>query len=544
MAKGNVYWAKDYYQTALETYQQALDLTHKFKTDQHEVFQVMILSNISGIYKKLKENDKALSFAEESINLAYETRNLRPRGHLKFGTTLNELGQYERALDSLRVTKKMIYQHNDSIALVHCLLAIGEAFHHLETYDSALYYTKQSAFVAGLLGYDFIEILIQRGDLYFSQQRKDLALAKYQEALQMAVQQKSIEGQQEIYEKMSMLFEDQKNYQKAHEYLISSFSLKDSISGTAIQNRINELNTKYETEKKQQQITQLEQDNQIIELEAKRQNQFLILLGLVAVLLVLATVLLIRRNRMKTEVNAILDAKNQELAKLNNTKNRLFSIISHDLKSPLSSFHTITKSLSDNWEVLEKEQLKDFIITLRDSSSDVKNMMDNLLKWALAQTGELNYAPQSVSPSEVLTKVKSQMESVTRVKKVNILEEVKSTTTISADQQFLEIILRNLMSNAVKFSKVETDIKVSIASEGNYEVISIQDYGVGMDQTEIDQLLDGSILAQDIQNSTEKGTGLGLTLCKELIAKMGAEMKVLSEKGKGTTFKLVFAKTA
>ncbi|MEP0365482.1 MAG: ATP-binding protein [Cyclobacteriaceae bacterium] len=544
MAQGNIYWAKDYYRTALEIYQSALTLSDSFEGDQFVTFQIMLLGNIAGIYSKLEDYEQALLYAKRSVALGYKAEKVRARGHLKLGTILIDVGAYQEALDSLSVTEQFIFQQRDSIALVHCWLAKGMAFKGLSHMDSAMYYISQSASIGDKLKYQIHETLLVEGEINESKGNLPLALANYKGALELAKEKSSLNGQMEAYEKMSGLFKKRKQFEEAYKYAELGVALKDSISSVDVINRINELNTKYETEKKEQQIAALEQKNQIQVLEAQRQKQIKIFSIVAAILLLLASILFYNRYRIKKNTNELLDVKNQELARLNNTKNRLFSIISHDLKSPLSSFHTITKSLSDNWEMLDKDQLKEFIISLRDSSSDVKNMMDNLLKWALAQTGELKYTPKDISSATVIQQVRAQLESVTSLKQINIVTDMEEVDMIKADQQFLEIVIRNLLSNAVKFSAVDSEIKVLVSDQDGTQVISIRDQGVGMDQAQIDQLLVGNIVAQDIQNSSEKGTGLGLSLCKELLNKMGAEMKVVSEKGKGTTFNLLFPKAA
>lgn len=235
---------------------------------------------------------------------------------------------------------------------------------------------------------------------------------------------------------------------------------------------------------------------------------------------------------------------NQQLASLNQTKNRLFSIISHDLKSPLSSFHLITKSLTENWDNLEKDQLKDFLITLRDSSANVRDMMDNLLKWALAQTDQLQYDPESLNPVEIIDGVKSQLLSVAQLKETEIHIQQEESLKIEADRAFLEIIVRNLISNALKYSDVQKRIDVLISGEDNCGVIEVKDQGVGMDQEQVDKLLSGSLVAHDIQNSSEKGTGLGLMLCKELVQRMNGSIEVSSKRNEGTIFRISFPKAA
>ncbi|MEP2023955.1 ATP-binding protein, partial [Reichenbachiella sp.] len=544
MAQGNVYWAKDYYRTALEKYQQALKLIDSFEKGRFVTFQIMLYGNIAGIYSKLEDFEQALLYAKKSIELGYNSGNVRARGHLKLGTILIDIGAYQEALDSLSITEKFIFQQKDSIALVHCWLAKGMASKELNKIDSAMFYISQSALVANKLDYQIPEILLVEGEVQELKGSSSLALSKYRKALEIAKEKTSLNGQMEAYEKMREWFKKQKRFEEAYNYYALGAALQDSISSVDVINRINELNTKYESEKKEQQISQLESKNLIQSLQAEKDKQARWLLIIAAVALIVIAGLLYFRSKSKSKTNALLDAKNQELAKLNQTKDRLFSIISHDLKSPLSSFHTITKSLSDHWEKLEKDQLKDYIITLRDSSSDVKDMMDNLLKWALSQSNQLHYKPTQVEPKEVVAKIINELGAVSSLKNIPIVLTAISSEEIIADHDFLQIIIRNLLSNALKFSNNDSKVEVTVSATNDHQVLTIQDYGVGMDQEQADQLFAGSIIAQDIQNSTEKGTGLGLVLCKELMEKMSGSIEVTSELGKGTIFRLVFSKAA
>lgn len=501
---GIVYKHLQDYPMSLAYYRKTL----KINSPEDTLIRSKLFNNMGVVYKRMKNYDTAIYYFEKSMVLKELLGNGKGVANTlsNLGNIASEKGDQFRAIELFNEALKIERRLNINEGIAKSLNNIALVFLKLEQYDSAIIYASQG--------------------------------------LQIS---KSINTKIQIKEATAVLTKahyEKGDYKNAYSYQQLNYEVRDSLSNEVMARNIGQLESKLELEKKNSHIDNLEQLNLISQLESEREKQYRLLLIVGLVFLFIVILFLFIRYQSKKKTSEILDAKNQELSKLNNTKDRLFSIISHDLKSPLSSFHTITKSLSDNWENLEKDQLKDFIITLRDSSSDVKNMMENLLKWALAQTGELTYLPQQVTPSEIIEKVRNQLEPVSHIKKISIKEEIAAHVSISADQQFLEIVIRNLLSNAVKFSKIESEIKVSISSEGNSVVISIQDYGVGMDQTDIELLLDGSIVAQDIQNSSEKGTGLGLTLCKELITKMGAEMKVLSEKGKGTTFKLVFAKAA
>ena len=535
---------------SIELSLEALQLAEQLR-DTTAIFDA--LNNIGIDYYYLSEFDRSLDYFRKSANVIEKYSPSQQKSRHQFANALMnialveaELGNTTKEIETYHKVWTVFNQMGDdrSSALVH--FNLGKSYYGLNQMDSAEFYYEKSISVFRSKKWTSAEsdVLTNWAELKFNKGEYIVSMNFLRRSLVLAQNSSNVLQVQFCYDLMARIFEKQGVLDSALIYQKKYYLSLNETREKEKEEHTEELLAKYETEKKEQQIANLEQEKTIATLEFERQRQFMWFTVVGSALLLMAVVLLYLRYRSKKKTSDILDLKNQELANLNRTKDRLFSIISHDLKSPLSSFHTITQSLSDNWDLIEKEQLKDFIITLRDSSADVKNMMDNLLKWALAQTGELKYSPQQVSPSEIIGKVKSQLEPVSKIKKIDILEEITSHSSISADQQFLEIVIRNLLSNAVKFSKVESEIKVSTSSENEKEGISIQDFGVGMEQEEIDNLLKGSILAQDIQNSTEKGTGLGLTLCKELIQKMGAEMRVSSKKGKGTTFKLVFAKAA
>jgi signal transduction histidine kinase len=282
----------------------------------------------------------------------------------------------------------------------------------------------------------------------------------------------------------------------------------------------------------------------LISLEAQkaRQQRLLFLLGVL--LLIVAIVAILYILKIRSQKNKLLETANLKLSSLNNTKDRLFSIISHDLKSPLSSFHLITKSITENYDKIDKEQVKDYLITLRDSSANVRDMMDNLLRWALAQTDQLNYNPVEIEALSTIESVKKQLMPALELKKIDVKIPEQSSLEVKADREFLEIIIRNLISNAIKFSRISSEIEVIAKEDEHTKMISIKDQGVGMPQHQVEQLFKGELLAHDIKNSSEKGTGIGLSLSIELMKKMGGTIEVQSEELKGTTFTLVFPKAA
>lgn len=350
--------------------------------------------------------------------------------------------------------------------------------------------------------------------------------------------------QKEIFRVLADLYLEQSKYQLAAHFLNQYATLTDSIHLAEKEASVNELRFQFDVERKDNEIARLEQENVIRELQAEQDAQLRILFILLTVAFIVISLLLWLGYRNKSKVNKLLDTKNQELAAINRTKDRLFSIISHDLKSPLSSFHLITQSLADNIELIDKAQMRDYLGSLRDSSANVRDMMDNLLKWALTQTDQLNLDMKTVTLKGVIDEVIGQLEVITRSKSIAITTKLDEHINVEGDASFLEIVLRNLLSNSLKFTPSGRSISIESGAETDYAVLRIIDEGVGMHQRDIDKLLAGEIIGQEIQNSSEKGTGLGVTLVKELVTKMGGKINVITAVDRGTTFEIYLRRAA
>ena len=504
-----------------------------------------ISNNIGIMFDSFEEFDKAKSYFFEAIKYKLHMGDSARLGssYHNLGIAYEELGELDSALYYFNIATGLRLKFHDLRGLTKSYGSIGLVHLHRQQYDSAQYYLEEAI----QLDEEIKDTVALSSDL--STYAEVLYhQSKYHEAQQAVLRSismsKGVETKKMAYKMLGDISEKLMDYKTSAEVRKKYYELSDSVFVAEKEAELGELRVSSETELKDLQISELESERKFQELKAEQaeRQRLYFLVGLFLLLIVVAVIVFLYRAKSKS--NTKLEKANHQLKQLNQTKNRLFSIISHDLKSPLSSFHLITKSLTDNWDQLEKDQLKDFLITLRDSSANVRDMMDNLLKWALAQTDQLQYEPHSLDPVDVITKVKSQLHSVASLKEMEINIEHEQSLRIEADRAFLEIIIRNLVSNSLKYSDVQKRIDVSVTSEADKGVISIQDQGVGMDQEQIDSLLNGSLVAHDIQNSTEKGTGLGLLLCKELVVRMNGRMEVSSKRNEGTIFRISFPKAA
>lgn len=505
-------------------------------------------NNLGLILFDLEDYDGALDYFLKSYNAKIEFRQFS-----KLSTTIrnisrvfSDLRQYDSAIHYLEIGLVHLDSVPNTRELASFYTNLGQNYEAAKEFDQAIFYGKKGFHLKKTLTDNYG--LINSGlnlSVAYRKKGQYLIAEKYLDSLDVLVPNlQDYSNAHFIYSSRAYNSFALSNFKEAYEYLLLARRFSDSLTHETNSRLLLDLEEKYQTEQKELEIAQLSSDNKIQQLQAERdaQMRIILLVGLVALFII--AILLYSRSRTKAKINALLDAKNQELAAINKTKDRLFSIISHDLKSPLSSFHLITQSLANNIDALDKSQLREYLESLRDSSANVRDMMDNLLKWALAQTDQLGYKMESVEVGKLLEGVVSQMDVVSNTKSILIKTNLDQDLKLQGDASFLEIVIRNLLSNSLKFTEPGKIISLSTKAQGDMAVLEVTDEGVGMEQEEIDKLLSGEILGAEIQNSSEKGTGLGITLVNELVRKMNGKLEVTSARGKGTTFKLSFEKAA
>lgn len=236
------------------------------------------------------------------------------------------------------------------------------------------------------------------------------------------------------------------------------------------------------------------------------------------------------------QVEAELKIKNEQLKELNATKDKFFSIIAHDLKTPFSGILGFSEILKDEARNLDIASIEDYADILNSTAKQAFKLLENLLDWARMQQGSFYFEPIPIPFNYLLkTEIEGLKHSAGR-KNITLVNETNEEINITADEKMLSSVLRNLISNAIKFTPKEGKINIEARRGIDHVEVSISDNGVGMEKEILEKLfkIETSFTSRGTEN--EKGTGLGLLLCKEFIEKHGGTIWVDSEKGKGSTF--------
>ncbi|MBN1252371.1 MAG: GAF domain-containing sensor histidine kinase [Bacteroidales bacterium] len=226
-----------------------------------------------------------------------------------------------------------------------------------------------------------------------------------------------------------------------------------------------------------------------------------------------------------------------KLKEANATKDRFFSIIARDLQSPFSSLTGLSSILTDNYDKWDDDKRKEFIVSIRESAKLGIKLLDNLLIWSKMQSGKLEFSPEIVDVRSVIVQTIEQLTNKAHKKGISITGVPEKQYFVYADYIMLNTIIRNIINNAIKFSKQGGDISIIVKEKSEFTEVCIKDNGIGIEKEHLNKLfrIDSDNLSYGPLD--EKGTGLGLIICKEFIEKNGGKIKVISKLNEGSQFK-------
>lgn len=312
------------------------------------------------------------------------------------------------------------------------------------------------------------------------------------------------------------------NYRKAYEKALDYKRYNDSALNAEELKQIEELEIKYETEIKENAIERLQKENEL-------KSNIFIMSAALGVSLIALVIILWRQNNYKKRVN-------DRLRELNAAKDRLFSILGHDLRAPFNALANLSEAVSEHYEEYGSEKIKNYVAQINRSSTELLKLVDSLLQWAKAQTGDAAPKPEDVNAKEAVYDTFALHREQAAVKNVYLEEDLPKDLTVRVDRNMLDSILRNLVSNAVKFSDPGMTARVEAKRSGEFAEIAVIDEGAGMSEECLANVF--NIEKKKVSNGTngEKGAGLGLVICKEFVEKSGGRIWAESPPGKGSAF--------
>lgn len=532
---GLVYRNLDDFESALKNYKLALEV---LENEQDKKAMANCLGNIGEIYYQKGDNALSLEFHQKELKIAEETGD-----RYLIGNSLSEIA--------------LLYKNrlcNDSLALVYFLKELNQRRKAGDKYYEAF-------------------CLINLGDFYDTLAQKKQAFAYYNEALLIIENIESQDLAAQVLSKMAISYYNMGKLKEATEYATRALAIAQEnnftheellAAGTLAnvyktqkntdkffffkeietnanakekQELITRIKTIYELERKSNdKIERLNRERLEQKAEIKRQRMVQIFLFVAFALLIVIGFIVFKNYEIKRDANFQLAAKNEELHELNHIKDKIFFVLSHDLRGPLCSLRGALGLME--MDILPPEQMKKLIGGLIYRFNEASNLMDNVLYWASIQLDELRAIPENLILKDILDDCFSDLEPIAARKKIRIISTISENDGVFADKHLIVLVLKNLIFNSIKYSHNGSEILISSELKEKFQLVTVSDKGIGISKEMMKNLFEFQYQPA-LGTAGEKGVGIGLMLSKLLIEKNGGKIEIESVENQGT--KIVFS---
>jgi signal transduction histidine kinase len=582
-SKGKIYRQQGKFENSLEILMRAYDLAKKINDKE---ILMNVSNNIGVTYRRLAEDDKALAYHLEALQLSEELNDLKniAIASNSIGIIYTYQGDYDEALPyyykALELEQKRnnylgvainynsiawIYElkkdykiaiefykksldanilNNNKKGIAICYSDLGKVYHTIGEYNLSLDYYKKTLAVNESLG---DKSHIARSYIYIGESFRDLgdysqSITNLEKGLKYAQQVNSKRLLMSAYEQLSLTFEKTNQLNLALSFYKKFNIYKDSVSNEEKSNQIIEMQTKYETNKKEQENELLKNKNHLNEALIQRQRILVFATISILTLIVFLALVLLNSRRKQKKAIVLLGIQKDEihnqalnLEEAINTKNRFFSIIAHDLISPFNTLIGLSDTLKSNLNGVSKEEIYEYVDLINKRSNETHELLINLLEWSLSQTKNIEYQPKKIEIKKVIKEKISLLEGQAIEKSIKLDFIEGDEVFVFADVNMLNTIIRNLVSNAIKFTE-KGKVTISYTKESEFCKVLVEDTGVGISEQNLSNLFEIDKPVSTKGTAGEKGSGIGLILCKEFIKKNKGKIFVESIKNVGSKF--------
>ena len=531
-------WSLGKWNDALQFYQAGLKI-RKATNDLKGVSTV--LNNIGLIYQDFGVYDEALIYHNNALNIALEINNYDAisYSYSNIGLCYKMKKEFDSALE-YHILGFKIYNKNENNGRKksYYLANIGMVYAELDILDSALYYFEQSLEQAKLINNNHRVAIAENnlGKTYLQIGEIKTAAIYINKSFRLALDNSYQDLLRDNQFALAEIEEAKGNANSALVYFKNAIALRDSLFNMEEISTFAEITIKQIQEKEQNEKSLLNKNIEIQKAIIKEEIilRWILLAG--GVLLLLALIYITRSRYSIKKLNTQLLESEKDLKQSNATKDKLFSIIAHDLRSPFNSIIGLSNLLSHFVKDNNVVEIGKSSMMISELSQKAMNLLSNLMEWALSQTGKMAFSPKKLDINNIINENVHFYTDIAKQKSITITNDTTVSVFVNADKDMINTVLRNLISNAIKFTKINGIIQILSKVENNKVKISIRDTGVGLSTKSIEKLFTFDTLDSTLGTQNEKGTGLGLMLCKEFIVKHQGEIWVSSELDKGSEF--------
>ncbi|MDZ7717589.1 MAG: tetratricopeptide repeat protein [Balneolaceae bacterium] len=530
---GNSYSSLGDMPSAIDSYLSSLEMAEE---QQDTLVIAVVLDNLASVNVDQENFELAEEYLFRALDLNREIDNLRNQitNHISLGVLYKEWDKFELSEEHYERVLELAEQTGNVLSRIQAIYNLGVLYTEMEQTDKALEFYRESLRLSeeNNIPIGFFYNRAGMGDLYASQGEYNLAIENYQEALEIAEMIQATDmvknGLRNLYETA----EEAGDTTLAFSYLKRYSSLIDSLSQTEREEALARQEAMLELRSEQERTELLEET-----VSTQRTNTILIsvILGILAI----ASFCLVIMYRKQKKANTLLRTKKKELEDANNVKDKLLSVLAHDLRTPISNIQGVVYMIREN--LLDKEDIDNALTHIDFQLQQGINTLTNYLEWAQDHRSGITADMEDFLILDAVEESIHEIQKSAENKEVELVNRVDPDISVHADKHMINVILRNLLSNAIKY--VDTGDVVTVGANETESAVElyVKDTGKGIPRDKLNNLFKPF---NRVTRGTkgEIGTGLGLSLCKEFSEKQGGDIRCESEVGKGTTFTVVLQK--
>jgi|GEM_PF-3208821 signal transduction histidine kinase len=548
---GLYYFWRGRYDAAVENFFKAL----KYRRDTKDKEGLgNTLNNLGLVFNKIKDYNTALKYLNQSLKIKRELKlpNAIIRTLTNIALSYKELGNYSLSRKILDTALILSNENNYIGGVAICMNVAGDIDYQENNYKSAFQkFTKALEIYRELSlgeGSGIMDSYMRVSRCYEKVNNNKTAILYLDSALMVAKNDEQFGALPGIYDSYSVNYEAISDFKYALKYSRLSAMAKDSTLSIEKSRLITEMQTVYQIEEKEKELQH----------ERLQMKYALVAFAVLLIFLLIAIILYYQKRKTNYELRrknievtkqrellteALSSLKKsedttmkyaEELKEIIASKDKFFSIIAHDLRGPFTSIIGLSQILAVDSHAMSKEQISTFSNDLLITAKVQFRFLENLLDWARIQTGKMEFHPEKINALEEIQSVVEVLKGMALRKEIQINNNIQNGVYINADKNMFNAIVRNTISNSIKFSQLKGVIKINSQIEDGFAKISIVDKGIGIDKNKIKNIFKIENTSSTLGTAKEKGTGLGLILCKELVEKHGGEIIVTSKKEEGT----------
>ncbi len=576
---GLIYSYKSHYDKALEYFFEAFRI---FENEDYKAGMAPTLNNIGIVHQNRQNYDLSEYYHNFSLEIKEE---LNDKKGMAF--SFNNLGivnqkreQYEKAIEyfrkALEIRKNIGDTREEAVTTSHIGYLYflrqdyNEALGHLHTALKLYEKVNDQGGVSQTINY--------LGQTYMGINDLSKAEECFKNSLHLAQKIGLSRVITENYDNLAKLYAKKNNYSRAYDFQQKYLNIKDSIYSEESMQRIWQFQMLFDSDKKEREVELYRKASHINALNYEKQRLLKNFLFAAVIVVIILLFLLYNRYLVINKTNKLLKKQKDEITKSNNelinlnkvlleqknkvddlnqklhqtnqkliesekhlievnvTKDKLFSIISHDLRNPFASIVSFSRMLKRDIESLSKEDLQELALELDKTVVNINDLLENLLQWSRSHFGKIKYNPQYVDMTEIVNENVKLFLSKAKEKEISIENRLNSNLIVWADQNMTDTVVRNLLSNAIKFTNNKGKIQLFYKTDNNNVYVSVKDNGIGISEENQEKLFCTDSLLSTFGTHDEKGSGIGLLLCKEFVEKQKGKIYFESKEGKGSVF--------